>query len=246
MTKNWNLSLLLLCHVIAALLFSSLFWPLTASYWEKIDIGFFQMLNGSLKGRPNWQIFWALANHKLADWVEDLFILGFCIAHVKSSPKGKRARSIAELVFMVLLIAAIILLVNRIFFREVVSIPRESPTKALDNPFLLSHAVPWIHTKVRASTCFPADHATTALLFAAIYSHFAKWRLRVLSCLYAVFLCLPRLIAGAHWLSDVLVGSGAILLVGLSLAFCTPFHTLCIDRIERLLRSFTFRKETSA
>jgi membrane-associated phospholipid phosphatase len=33
---------------------------------------------------------------------------------------------------------------------------------------------------------------------------------------------MPRLITGAHWLSDVLVGSGGIVLFFLSIAFCTP------------------------
>jgi membrane-associated phospholipid phosphatase len=242
MTRNWNLSRLLLLHLAAVLLFSTLFFSFTANYWETIDTATFQVLNGSLKGSHSWQVFWALANHKLADWVEDLFILGFCIAHVKSQPKERRARSIAELLFMILLIAATIVLINRIFFREVIRLPRESPTKILDGAILLSHVVPWLHTKIRASTCFPADHATTALLFAAIYAYFAKWRLGILSCLYAVFLCMPRLIAGAHWLSDVIVGSGTILLVVLSIAFCTPLHTKIIDRLERFFLSFSSRK----
>jgi len=41
------------------------------------------------------------------------------------------------------------------------------------------------------------------------------------------------LITGAHWLSDVLVGSGTITIVTLSWAFCTPLFTRFVDSCER-------------
>ena len=71
------ISNLLLWHIIGALLMASLFWPVTKVYWEMIDVAFFKMVNSTLRDRPIWQLFWAVANHKLADWVEDLCVLGF-------------------------------------------------------------------------------------------------------------------------------------------------------------------------
>src|SRR5262249_16344295 len=71
-STTWKLKVLMLWHIIGALLFASLFWPVTKAYWETLDIAFFKMINSTLRDRPFWQLFWALANHKLADWVEDL------------------------------------------------------------------------------------------------------------------------------------------------------------------------------
>ncbi len=221
-SRNWRLKTLLLCHLIAALLLTTLFLPLTAPYWHAIDVAFFRAINSTLQDRPLWQLFWACANHKLADWVEDLCFLAFFIVHVRSAAKQLRGRKIAELLFCVLLIAAILYFVNRLLFRETLSIPRASPTLALEGSVRLSEEIPWMSIKDDSSKSFPGDHATTALLFAATFSYLASWRLGALAILYAIFLCLPRLITGAHWLSDVVVGGGSIVLVTLSWAFCSP------------------------
>ncbi len=228
---------LLLCWALAALLLITLFSPLTTAFWEVIDIAFFKCINGTLRDSPRWQLFWALANHKLADWVEDICVLGFFIAYVKQGIKGLRLRRVAELLFCVLYIALIIYCVNKTLFREHLDIPRLSPTLVVDNSVHLSDHISWLKIKDDSYKSFPGDHGTTALLFAASFTYFAGWRLGLLASLYAAFLCMPRLITGAHWLSDVLVGSGAITLFFLSIAFCTPLSRVCIDALECFLKA---------
>ncbi len=234
-SKAWNLKVLLLCHIIGALLMASLFYPLTKGYWEAIDVAFFKMINSTLKDRPSWQLFWAVANHKLADWVEDLCVLAFFIAHVRMAQRSLRKRKVSELIFCVLYIAAILYFVNKTLFRENLSIPRLSPTLVVDDSVRLSKEISWMKVKDDSSKSFPGDHGTTALLFAASLSYLAGWRLGILASLYGAFLCLPRLITGAHWLSDVIVGSGTITLVFLSWAFCSPLFGKFTDRCERFL-----------
>ncbi len=234
--RTWKLKILLLWHLIGALLFASLFWPVTAAYWKVIDIAFFKMINSTLRDRPNWQLFWALANHKLADWVEDFCVLGFFIAYVRQAHKSLRLRKVSELLFCILYIAAIIYYVNRWFFRENYSIPRPSPTLVVDDSVRLSKEISWMKIKDDSSKCFPGDHGTTALLFAASFTILAGWRLGVLASLYAAFLCMPRLITGAHWLSDVVVGSGTITIIFLSWAFCSPLFTRFTNGCERLFK----------
>lgn len=231
--RTWKLKVLLLCHLIAALLFASLFWPVTKAYWEIIDVAFFKMVNSTLKDRPLWQLFWAFANHKLADWVEDICILCFFIAHVYRARRGLKVRKISELIFCVLCIAAVIYFINRILFRQNLDIPRLSPTLVIDDSVRLSDEIPWMSIKDDSSKSFPGDHGTTALLFAASFSYIAGWRLGLLASLYAAFLCMPRLITGAHWLSDIVVGSGSIALVCLSWAFCSPLFMRFTDGCEK-------------
>ncbi len=232
--RAWKLKMLLLCHLIAALLLASLFWTVTKVYWEVIDVAFFKMVNSTLKGRPLWQHFWAFANHKLADWVEDFCFLCFFIAAVRKTHPGLRVRKISELFFCVIVVSAIIYLFNSILFRQNLEITRLSPTRVVDGCIRLSDEIPWLSIKDDSSKSFPGDHGTTALLFAATFSYVAGWRLGLLACLYAAFLCMPRLITGAHWLSDIIVGSGSIALVGLSWAFCSPLFMRFTDKCEQV------------
>lgn len=234
--KRWKTKQLLFFQLLVFVLFWSLFNPYTKVFWDFIDVIFFKTINGTLKDHPSWQLFWACANHKTADWIVDIFVLGFFIAYVLKAGKGERLRRIAELLFLTLYIAAIIYFVNKTLFREYLEIPRLSPTLTVENSVHLSEEIPWMSIKDDSSKSFPGDHGTTALLFAASFTYFAGRRLGILACLYAAFLCIPRLITGAHWFSDVFVGSGSITLFFLSWAFCTPFAKWCITRIERILK----------
>jgi Kdo2-lipid A phosphotransferase len=230
---------LLYCHLMIFFLLGTFTWAPTRVYWDQLDLFFFHLLNDPLHTHPSLQIFWAFANHKWADWIEDLCILGFFYAYVRNAPKMLRKRKIAELLFCTLYIALIIFFVNRLLFRSHLQFPRESPTLVVDGSLHLSDAINWLHIKDESTKCFPADHATTAILFGASFSYFAGWRFGIPASLYALFLSLPRMAAGAHWLSDALVGSGTIVLFFLSWALCTPLHRLIIDFWEWLFSLFS-------
>jgi Kdo2-lipid A phosphotransferase len=244
-SRKWRLDLLLLFHVLIALLFTSLFSPAISSIWKVFDIPFFETLNNTLRDRPNWQVFWALANHRLADWVEDVFILGFFTIYILRSPKERRLRCIAELIFTALIILVTILFINRGLFKDLLTIPRESPTRDFPFSIHLSEEISWLSIKDDSSRSFPADHATTAILFASLYWFFAGKRYGLFACLYAAFLCMPRLITGAHWLSDIVVGSGSIVLFILGWTLCTPLHNWVLDLIEKFLRLFQRKEKKS-
>lgn len=242
-TGQWRVKPLLLCHLIVACLLSSLIFPWTQSFWQTVDIAFFKWVNSSLRDRPVWQLFWACANHKLADWVEDLCILGFFIAYVRKKDSLSKKRKMGELLFSAFYIALILYFVNRILFRETWTIPRLSPTLVVEDSVRLSQEIPWMSIKDDSSKSFPGDHATTALLFAATFSFLNQWRLKIPAILYGAFLCMPRLITGAHWLSDVVVGSGSITLFCLSWAFYTPLFQRGTALFEFFLRKPKPQKE---
>ncbi len=228
----WNIKKLLLCHLIIVLLIGSWYLPLTRYVWDAIDVFIFRAFNDTLPGNPNWQCFWAVANHRYADWFEDLVILIFFIFSVKQVAPALRRRQIASFVFCILFSAAVIFLFNRVLLRDFVVIFRPSPAKFLEGAFRLSKAFPWLaHLKDAAPRCFPGDHATTALFFAFLYSFFSSKRLSFYAGIYTVFLILPRLIAGAHWFSDIVMGSGCIVLFFAGWALFTPFHKKIIDLI---------------
>lgn len=245
MNKTWNFKGLLLCHLIIALLISTFAWPVTKVYWDKLDVIFFKAINGSLRWHPTWQIFWALANHKLSDWLEDIVILSFSLYYIRGAVKTMRPKRAAEVIFCIAYIALIIYYVNRLLFRKFLDIPRESPTLVVDSSVRLSENISWLHIKDDSIRSFPGDHATTAILFASSFTCVMGWRVGIWACLYGAFLCMPRLITGAHWLSDVIVGSGSIALFFLSWAFCSPLYGKVVDKCEKFLCSFKRRGAVS-
>lgn len=232
--RNIRIKPLLLFHLLALALLASLCWQPTQAYWDLIDRAFFKMINGSLRGSHFLQLFWGLANHKYADWLEDVVILGFAIACVKQTPRELRTKKIAEIFFCICYIAFTIYVVNRLVFRENLIITRLSPSLVMEDCVRVTREIPWLSIKDSSSRSFPGDHATTALLFAACFCWLSKWRLGICAVLYAAFLCMPRMITGAHWLSDVLVGSGSIALLFLSWAFYTPLATSVSSGLLRL------------
>lgn len=240
--QNWKLRQLLEWHFVMAILIGTFFWAPTEVLWKKLDIALFRLLNSPLPEHSSLQIFWALANHKMADWVEDIFILGFYAVLIRHTARSLRLKKAAELLFCALLIGAIIYFINRQLFRHYWKIPRESPTLVVDGAVRLSDLIPWLHIKDDSSKSFPGDHGTTALLFSASYCFLAGWRLGIIAIVYGAFLCLPRLVTGAHWLSDVIIGSGCITIFFLSWAFCTPFFQKCSEGILRLFLLFAPRK----
>lgn len=229
---------LLFCHLAIFLLLGSFFWSTTRAYWDALDVACFKLLNGTLEGRPQWQLFWALANHKLTDWIEDLVFIAFFAISIRAAPKSLRLQKAAQFVFLVLFAATIIYSVNRVLFRKNLHIPRDSPTLVVSNSVRLSDEIHWFHIKDDATSSFPGDHATTLLLFAAGYAFYSGRKLGFYACLYAVFRSLPRLIAGAHWLTDIVIGSSTITLFFLSWAFCTPFAAFAAGRLETFFRLF--------
>lgn len=233
MNSPWKWKLFFFWHSVIALLLLSLFSPF--SFWPPLDTACFRFLNAPLAHHPTARLFWAAANHSLADWLEDLCFLALSCAAILKTPRGKRRTKTAQLLFAALLTAATILCVNRLLCRDLLSLRRASPTAILPHPVLLSDYFPSLLVKVESSKSFPADHATTALLFACSYAYFVRGKLAVCALLYALLLSLPRLIVGAHWLSDIVVGSGSIVLFALTWALATPLAARSIHALEKFL-----------
>lgn len=54
------------------------------------------------------------------------------------------------------------------------------------------------------------------------------------SCIILIIFMLPRIMAGAHWFTDIVVGSLSISLVGLSWVLLTPVSDKCIDFLNKI------------
>ncbi|NGX48106.1 MAG: Lipid A 1-diphosphate synthase, partial [Chlamydiae bacterium] len=190
-SNPWRLKLLIFWNILGMILFTSLFVPYTSALWDQIDPTLFRFFNQPLKNSHSLRLFWAVANHGLADWFEDLCIFGFYLAAIWKTKRGTRLQRSAQLLFCVLLIACTILLINRLICRDYLHLRRTSPTLVLNDAIHLSDFLPWIHVKVDSTKSFPGDHATTALMFACSYAYLVRGKLATFALLYGAFLCLP-------------------------------------------------------
>jgi len=146
--------------------------------------------------------------------------------------------TIAHGVFMTLC-AVVVIQVMHLIFSE----GRLSPTLVLEPHYKLTELVPWINAKDASSRSFPGDHATVLLLFSIFIHAFCGRRYAWIYILVIIF-SLPRLVSGAHWFTDVMIGGAATALMVAPLTIVTPIRNrLCqaiycsIQKIKRRLIS---------
>jgi membrane-associated phospholipid phosphatase len=217
--------------------------PITRLAWDFLDQHTFQFLNSWVHHSKFWQNFWAFTGTRAMDWIHDVVMLLFFFFSIKWAIQTVKMRKVAELIFSTLFIALVICMVNGILFPEFIHMPRKSPTMVDREAFRLGSVIDWIKVKDHSRKSFPGDHATTATLFACLIFHLMGKRAGFLATFYAIFFCLPRLVAGAHWLTDNLIGSTSIAIVTTSLAFGTPLANWAISMIEKGL--FKLKRERS-
>jgi membrane-associated phospholipid phosphatase len=220
---------------IIAFLWITFLSPWTVPLWEAVDLAVFKALNSTLKDNKFTQYFWALLNHKRMDLVEDVVFLLFFIWGIFSAPKEERGKKTSQFISVLLFAGSVIYFVNRLFLRKYHLLPRESPSLVVTPNVRITQEIPWMELKDETITSFPADHATTLLLFGFLFSAFVPRKLATFAWCYVVLRCLPRLVVGAHWFSDIAVGGLTIALFFVTCFLYTPFGKVMTNFIQRLL-----------
>ncbi len=229
-----NFKLLIALHAVVAFLLLSWLYPPTHLLWHRLDMGLFRVLNPMFLSSSFGKTFWAIANHRYMDWFHDVVMLSFFIVYIIKAPKLLRSRRIAKLIFAVCLIASTITYVNRKLFPRYLNIKRSSPSLIDPTAIRLSKEVSWLHVKDYSKSSFPADHATTAILFCSLIFFMMGRKAGLIAVPYTIFFCLPRLINGAHYLTDVLMGSLCISLLVTAWVFGTPIGEWCIGLLSKI------------
>ncbi|MDN3504697.1 MAG: phosphatase PAP2 family protein [Rhabdochlamydiaceae bacterium] len=238
----WKSRRLIGFNVIVLLLITTWLVPSTRFFWDILDQKAFLALNKWIQTNPYWQTFWAMANHKNTDWLFDAIILYFIGSYIYHAPSHLKLRRLCEVTFTIILTASTILLVNRFLFRDIITIYRESPSLVTPMATLLNTVVPWMETKTSARFSFPGDHATTALMFIFAMNLLLDRPKAFFATLIGIFFILPRLIIGAHWLTDILIGSLSITMFIIAWTFYTPLYHTFVTKMENILRTATKRK----
>lgn len=73
------------------------------------------------------------------------------------------------------------------------------------------------------------------MVFASFMLAFAPRRIALFSLAFVVLLSAPRIMVGAHWFSDVYLGSLSIALIALPWMLCTPLAATVARGMENAL-----------
>lgn len=230
---KFTVSISLILLMICSWLFS-----FTHVFWETLDKYIFFSLNNLIARSSLSQVFWAISNHNYMDWIHDLVMIGFFIGYIARKDDKDKLYKFCEIFFFSLWIAITILLINRFIMTDIFHIHRKSPSIVYDNITHLSEKVSWLRVKERSHTSFPGDHGTTAVFFALVMGHLRGFKSFCLSALYSSYWILPRLIVGAHWMTDILIGSLTISMLAMSISIYTPFKTIVVGIFYRFASSF--------
>jgi len=224
----------LYCLFFVFLMPVSLFVPPTKFLWSSFDSWFFHTCNSYVAHHPVQRIFWALANIKITDLFGAFFLVGCFIIYILEGEGAERRKRIAQFLYMLIWFEITILLSKQCLnpIVQYFSICRHGPSLTTpETSYFLSQLAPWQKVKDFSHSCFPGDHATIVFQWCGFICYFLGKKRGVPITLFSIFFLLPRLISGAHWISDLLVGSLPIVTAALFLA-TTP---LIMDKIMHLL-----------
>ena len=219
----------------AALLLASWWWSPTRTMWDAFDLWVFAAFNQSLADGPGWQRFWAYANHRGSDLLAmGLFGLVFLLFAIR----GRRTSFLHRVLMggFAVLITSICVTVSEWLFQD---FGRLSPSLVVDGALRLGEIVHDVRFKDASRSCFPGDHGTAVICLTAFAWRYGGRRFGLAAAALAIVFVLPRVVVGAHWATDLVVGSVAFAVPLLCVILATPLHARVVDgactALERLL-----------
>ena len=240
-----NKKKLLKSLLIFSLIIISWFAGPTNRLWDLLDVNCAKSFNYLFVHSRVWQSIAIFFNSRSADWIFDIVMIVFFAISFRKN----RTRSLTTLLLAITICAAIQVTNFRVFSRRIVpntfQYQRKSPSITLANFVRVQDLIPNCKTKDSSEHCFPGDHATTCALF-VIASTILYGRIYGTAAFFSSLpILLARCFVGAHWISDIIVGSYAMALLYLSLLFYTPLFDTIAKKVSLIRKKSThvrFRK----
>lgn len=227
MTKR--LPLILLLNAAGLALFLSWYLPVNHGFWFPLDSGVFHFFNQALVKSQTFLWLVAITNNRAFDGCSLLAMgsLMYWFWRREAAPGRRRILIIG----LVMLLAAVV--VNQLA-QGLMPVKRASPTLFFSNIYRVSELL-HIPTKDASKDSFPGDHGMMLLIFTTIMLRYFGRRAFAVSLIIFVVFAFPRVMIGAHWLSDIAVGSFTAVLIGMPWILLTPLSDRLITLFDRYL-----------
>ena len=217
LSKDWHWLPLIGWTAAGLLLFASWIVPATREAWDVFDVWVFHVMNGTVAQSDIWATIWALTGGRHFDVFSALIIIVIYLYYVGSGDFALFRHGVAFG-----LMTAVLLIVVIGLQRQIIAYPRLSPSMVLDGFHSIKDFIPWSVAKEGSDRSFPGDHATVTMILAVLWWVGFTWRFGLVGVALAFFFALPRLAAGAHWGTDVVIGGGSVTLITFGLVTASP------------------------
>ncbi|WP_113625745.1 phosphatase PAP2 family protein [Pectobacterium peruviense] len=223
-----RLSSILVLNVLGIGLFLSWYLPENHGFWLTLDSNIFFYFNRLLVDSPAFLHVVAITNNRAFDGCA-LIAMGllYLSFYLKATPTERRR----------LLIIGFIMLLTAVVLNQaghLLPVQHASPTLYFSDVNRVSDLT-GIPTKDASSDSFPGDHGMMLMIFAAFMLRYFTRTAFAIGVAITVIFSLPRIMIGAHWFTDIAVGSLSVVLVGLSWWLLTPASDAAITLLNRLL-----------
>jgi len=229
MTMIKKIPLILLLNAAGLALFLSWYLPVNHGFWFPVDAGIFHFFNEQLV--KSKVILWlvAITNNRAFDGCS-LLAMGCLMLSfwLKEDATGRRR---IILIGLVMLLTAVV--INQLA-QGLMPVKRSSPSLFFPNIHRVSELLN-ISTKDASKDSFPGDHGMMLLIFASFMLRYFGKKAFAVALIIVVVFAFPRVMIGAHWLTDIVVGSLSAVLIGVPWVLMTPLSDRLIALFDRYL-----------
>lgn len=224
-----RLPLIFLLNSAGFALFLSWYMPANHGFWFPLDAAIFHFFNDGLVESRAFLWLVALTNNRAFDACS-LIAMGCLMLSFWLREDRDGRRRILIIGLTMLLFAVVI---NQLA-QLLIPVKRESPTLFFSGIHRVSELLNF-PTKDASKDSFPGDHGMMLLIFSAIMlRYFGKKAFGIALIIFVVF-AFPRVMIGAHWFTDIAVGSLSVALIGLPWCLMTPLSEKIISLFNRYL-----------
>ncbi len=223
-----NLPAILLLNVLGIALFLSYYLPANHGFWAPIDRSVFFFFNRRLATHETFLHLVAITNNRAFDACSLLAMgLLYLSYYVKKDASGRRGMI---MVGIVMLLTAVVL--NQLGHQ--LPVAHKSPSLSFPHVNRVSELT-GIPTKDSSGDSFPGDHGMMLMVFSVFMLRYLGLRAFAIAVLITVVFSMPRLMIGAHWFTDIMVGSLSVVLVGTSWWLMTPASDILVNWLDKKL-----------
>ncbi|ASV56202.1 membrane protein [Lelliottia jeotgali] len=207
----------------------SWYLPVNHGFWFPIDSGIFHFFNEQLV--KSQVILWlvAITNNRAFDGCSLLAMGCLMLSFWLKEDAAGRRRII--MIGLVMLLTAVV--INQLA-QGLMPVKRSSPSLFFPNVHRVSELL-HISTKDASKDSFPGDHGMMLLIFSSFMLRYFGKKAFVVALIIVVVFAFPRVMIGAHWLTDIVIGSLSAVLIGAPWCLMTPLSDRLIVLFDRYL-----------